>query len=103
MKKWTAVMLLIALLIFGSVIGFNLFKNHMMAQYFANMPIPTFPVSVQAVKPADWTRPLSSVTDGSTAASMTCPPRLRFKGSVRRGPTRSCQTPVPAVINCALN
>ena len=37
MKKWTAVMLLIALLIFGSVIGFNLFKNHMMAKYFAIM------------------------------------------------------------------
>lgn len=54
MKKWTAVMLLIALLIFGSVIGFNLFKNHMMAQYFANMPIPTIPVSVQEAKASDW-------------------------------------------------
>ena len=54
MKKWTAVMLLIALLIFGSVIGFNLFKNHMMAKYFANMPIPTFPVSVQEAKVGDW-------------------------------------------------
>ena len=54
MKKWTAIMLLIALLIFGSVIGFNLFKNHMMAQHFAKMPIPTFPVSVQEAKASDW-------------------------------------------------
>ena len=54
MKKWTAVMLLIALLIFGSVIGFNLFKNHMMALHFAKMPIPTFPVSVQEAKASDW-------------------------------------------------
>ena len=46
MKKWTAIMLVLVLLIFGSVIGFNLFKNHMMAQYFANMPVPTFPVAV---------------------------------------------------------
>ena len=61
MKKWTAVMLLIALLIFGSVIGFNLFKNHMMAQYFANMPIPTFPVSVQPVKPVDWTPTIEAI------------------------------------------
>ena len=61
MKKWTAVMLLIALLIFGTVIGFNLFKNHMMAKYFANMPIPTFPVSVQAVKPADWTPTIEAI------------------------------------------
>ena len=61
MKKWTAVMLLSALLIFGTVIGFNLFKNHMMAKYFANMPIPTFPVSVQAVKPADWTPTIEAI------------------------------------------
>ena len=53
MKKWTAIMLVLVLLIFGSVIGFNLFKNHMMAQYFANMPIPTFPVAVQEVKASD--------------------------------------------------
>ncbi len=61
MKKWTAVMLLIALLIFGSVIGFNLFKNHMMAKYFATMPIPTFPVSVQPVKPVDWTPTIEAI------------------------------------------
>ena len=57
----STVMLLIALLIFGTVIGFNLFKNHMMAKYFANMPIPTFPVSVQAVKPADWTPTIEAI------------------------------------------
>ncbi|MGL4752567.1 MAG: efflux RND transporter periplasmic adaptor subunit [Aeromonadaceae bacterium] len=61
MKKWTAIMLVLVLLIFGSVIGFNLFKNHMMAQYFANMPIPTFPVAVQEVKASDWTPTIEAI------------------------------------------
>ncbi len=61
MKKWTAIMLVLVLLIYGSVIGFNLFKNHMMAQYFANMPIPTFPVAVQEVKASDWTPTIEAI------------------------------------------
>ncbi len=61
MKKWTAIMLVLVLLIFGSVIGFNLFKNHMMAQYFANMPVPTFPVAVQEVKANDWTPTIEAI------------------------------------------
>ena len=61
MKKWTAVMLLIALLIFGSVIGFNLFKKHKIAQFLANMPIPTAPVSVQEVKPTDWAPTIEAI------------------------------------------
>ncbi len=42
MKKWI-VMLLIALLLFGSVIGFNLMKQKGIAEYMANMPEPEFP------------------------------------------------------------
>lgn len=61
MKKWTLVMILIVLLIFGSVMGFNLFKNHMMGKYFANMPIPTFPVSVQTVTSSDWTPTIEAI------------------------------------------
>ncbi len=61
MKRWTVVMILIVLLIFGSVIGFNLFKNHMMAKYFANMPIPTFPVAVQTVTTRDWTPTIEAI------------------------------------------
>lgn len=61
MKKWTLSMLLLVVVIFGSVIGFNLFKQKMMGQYFANMPIPSFPVTVAEVSPTDWTPRIAAI------------------------------------------
>lgn len=54
MKKWTFFMLLIAVLLFGSVIGFNLFKQQKIAEYLANRPEPEFPVTVVTANPVDW-------------------------------------------------
>jgi len=54
MKKWTFFMLLIAVLLFGSVIGFNLFKQQKIAEYLANRPEPEFPVTAQEVVSVDW-------------------------------------------------
>ena len=54
MKKWTVMMLLISLLIFGSVIGYNLVRGYGMAQYFASLPIPSFPVALLPVQPREW-------------------------------------------------
>ncbi len=48
-------MLLIAILLFGSVIGFNLFKQQKIAEYMANRPEPDFPVTVTNVTADDWT------------------------------------------------
>ncbi len=47
-------MLLIAVLLFGSVIGFNLFKQQKIAEYMANRPEPEFPVTVTDVQAVDW-------------------------------------------------
>lgn len=54
MKKWMAIMLLIAIALFGSVIGFNLFKQKMIAKYMANLPEPEFPVTAMVTKAQDW-------------------------------------------------
>ncbi|EKO3488594.1 efflux RND transporter periplasmic adaptor subunit [Vibrio fluvialis] len=54
MKKWTFFMILIVILLFGSVIGFNLFKQKKIAEYMANRPEAEFPVTVTEVKPVDW-------------------------------------------------
>ncbi|MEZ8476381.1 efflux RND transporter periplasmic adaptor subunit [Vibrio cyclitrophicus] len=54
MKKWTFFMLFIAVLLFGSVIGFNMFKQQKIAEYMANRPEPEFPVTVTEVQPIDW-------------------------------------------------
>ncbi len=47
-------MVLITILLFGSVIGFNLFKQQKIAEYMANRPEPEFPVTVTEVKSVDW-------------------------------------------------
>ncbi|GLT14665.1 efflux RND transporter periplasmic adaptor subunit [Vibrio algivorus] len=61
MKKWTFVMLIIAILLFGSVIGFNMFKQKKIAEYMANMPEPEFPVTVVKVTPEDWTPTIDAI------------------------------------------
>lgn len=54
MKKWTFYMLLIATLLFGSVIGFNMFKQHKIEEFLANRPEPEFPVTATQVQAVDW-------------------------------------------------
>ncbi len=54
MKKWMAMMLLIALVIFGSVIGFNVYKFSQMGKAMASRPAPTFPVSALEIAPSPW-------------------------------------------------
>ncbi len=61
MKKWTFFMLLISVLLFGSVIGFNLFKQQMIAEYMANRPEPEFPVTVTDVTASDWTPVIEAI------------------------------------------
>ncbi|GLS82211.1 efflux RND transporter periplasmic adaptor subunit [Paraferrimonas haliotis] len=54
MKKWISVMLIVALLVFGSVIGFNYFVQGKIAEAIANMPEPEFPVTAQTVELKSW-------------------------------------------------
>ena len=55
MKKWIASAILLAILVFGSVIGFNMFKASKIKEYLANRPIPEFSVTSTQIKVADWT------------------------------------------------
>ncbi|MEZ8826715.1 efflux RND transporter periplasmic adaptor subunit [Vibrio amylolyticus] len=54
MKKWTFFMLLIAIVLFGSVIGFNIIKQQKIAEYLANRPEPEFPVTAIEVEAVNW-------------------------------------------------
>ncbi len=54
-------MLVIAVLLFGSVIGFNMFKQQKIAEYLANRPEPEFPVTVEDVKPVDWVPAIEAI------------------------------------------
>ncbi|MCG3730615.1 efflux RND transporter periplasmic adaptor subunit [Vibrio cincinnatiensis] len=61
MKKWTFFMLLIVVLLFGSVIGFNVFKQQKIAEYLANRPEAEFPVTVTTVDPVDWVPAIEAI------------------------------------------
>ncbi|RCU45535.1 MULTISPECIES: efflux RND transporter periplasmic adaptor subunit [Corallincola] len=54
-------MLVLVVLVFGSVIGFNLFKQKMIGEYMANQPAPTFPVTTATVSPVDWIPSIDSI------------------------------------------
>ncbi|GGA64617.1 MexH family multidrug efflux RND transporter periplasmic adaptor subunit [Neiella marina] len=60
MKKWYAWMIVLVIALLGSVIGFNFFKAHMISQYLANSPAPTFPVTVTKVSLQDYVPRISA-------------------------------------------
>jgi len=61
MKKWIASAIIIAILVFGSVIGFNMIKAQKIKEYLAARPIPEFPVTTTTVKLEDWTPHLRAI------------------------------------------
>ncbi|MEZ9199835.1 efflux RND transporter periplasmic adaptor subunit [Shewanella sp. 10N.286.54.B9] len=61
MKKWTLVMLVIAVLAFGSVIGFNLFVKGKIADAIANMPEAIAPVTAMTVAPDSWQPTINAI------------------------------------------
>ncbi|CAM3185326.1 efflux RND transporter periplasmic adaptor subunit [Vibrio rarus] len=61
MKKWTLIMLIIALVLFGSVIGFNMFKQQKIAEYLANRPEPEYPVTIMTATAEEWTPSISAI------------------------------------------
>lgn len=69
-------MLLIAVLLFGSVIGFNLFQQQKIAEYMANRPEPEFPVTATEVQSVDWVPVIEAIgfiepNQGVTVANET--------------------------------
>ncbi|MEE1674747.1 efflux RND transporter periplasmic adaptor subunit [Agarivorans aestuarii] len=61
MKKWMAIMLAIAVILFGSVFGFYLFKQKMIAEFMANRPVPEMPVEVATANAEDWQPAIESI------------------------------------------
>ena len=60
MKKWIF-MLTIAVVLFGSVIGFNIFKIKAISAYMANMPEPELPVTTITAETGNWTPSIEAI------------------------------------------
>lgn len=61
MKKWIACAIVLAILVFGSVIGFNTFKAGKIKEFLANRPIPEFSVTSHTIKTKNWTPHLRAI------------------------------------------
>jgi len=61
MFKWMATMIIAVLLIFGSVIGFNIFKQHAIAEYMEHFPVQKFPVTSLKLEPETWYPKIKSI------------------------------------------
>ncbi len=61
MKKWILFAILFAVLFFGSVIGFNMFKEQKIKEFLAARPIPVFSVTAITIKTKNWLPHLSAI------------------------------------------
>jgi len=59
---------ILLVLVGGGIVGFNLFRDKAIQQYFANMPVPSLTVSTVKVEPATWTPGIEAI--GTASASM---------------------------------
>ncbi len=50
MVRWFSIVALLLLLLVGALVGFNAFRSHMIAQFFANHKPPPIPVTVAQAK-----------------------------------------------------
>ena len=61
MKKWFVIMLIIALLAFGTVIGFNWFIQQKTKEAIANMPEAVYPVTAVKLEPTTWQPTINAI------------------------------------------
>lgn len=61
MNRWVLGMIVIAVLAFGTVIGFNLFVNKKIDTALANLPEPVYPVTVEKLTPTVWPQSIRAI------------------------------------------
>lgn len=79
-KRFLIAFVLLVLLC-GGIVGFNLFRDQAIQQYFATMPQPTLPVTTETVKPQSWTPGIEAI--GTVSASRGVDLTVETTGVVR--------------------
>ncbi|WP_417808429.1 efflux RND transporter periplasmic adaptor subunit [Thioclava sp.] len=67
MIKRLLIAIVLLVLVVGGIVGYNMFRSKMIAQYFATMKQPPVAVSVSEVKPITWTPGLEAIGTASAA------------------------------------
>lgn len=65
-KRFIIAIVLLALVV-GGIVGFNMFRDNAISQFFANMPVAPSPVSTVKVAPVTWTPDIQAL--GTVGAS----------------------------------
>ncbi|GLS33448.1 membrane fusion protein, multidrug efflux system [Mesorhizobium albiziae] len=61
MTKRFIIALILLVIVCGGIVGYNLFRDKMIAQYFANMQPPAATVSTVVVKPISWSPGIEAI------------------------------------------
>ncbi|MBQ3775790.1 MAG: efflux RND transporter periplasmic adaptor subunit [Ruminobacter sp.] len=61
MRKWQIAVPLATILVFGAVIGFNIYKEKKIQEYLANMKPPVNPVTTMKIDKAPWQEAVSAI------------------------------------------
>ena len=61
MIKRFLIAIVLLVLVAGGVVGFNMFRDQAIEQFFANMPVPNVTVSVTEAEPSTWTPSIEAI------------------------------------------
>ncbi|MFH1795780.1 MAG: efflux RND transporter periplasmic adaptor subunit [Pseudomonadota bacterium] len=67
MIKRFLIAIVLLVLVVGGIVGFNMFRDNAISQFFANMPVAASPVSTVKVEPVKWTPGIQAI--GTVSAS----------------------------------
>lgn len=81
MIKRFVIAIILLVVVCGGIVGFNLFRDRMIQQYFATMQPPAVTVSTQKVEPVTWTPGIEAI--GTVAAARGVDLTVEATGVVR--------------------
>jgi membrane fusion protein (multidrug efflux system) len=81
MSKRFLIALALVILVCGGLVGFNLFRSHMIGQFFATRQMPSVTVSATEVRPTTWTPEIDAI--GTLAAAQGVDVAAPIAGVVR--------------------
>lgn len=61
MIKRLLIAIVLLAIVLGGIVGFNMFRDQAIEQFFANMPVATTTVSTVAVEPTEWTPKIAAI------------------------------------------
>ncbi len=67
MIKRLIIAIVLLVLVVGGIVGFNMFRDNAIQQFFANMPVVPSPVSTVKIEPVKWTPGIQAI--GTVSAS----------------------------------